>query len=221
MAQLVKNPPAMQETQVWSLGGEDPLEKEMATHSSFLPGESHGQRSLVSYSLWDHKGSDITKWLNHTSWIQGQKPNSYSLSEGELVMNQDNSLRKRNMSNGELTKGQYAEQQICISHRPVFCLSSFYWMNWLDAYGSWAVWLFLTYQPVPFAPPPTPRWAPKCMGAHTLLSSCFSYLQLQQQGQKQKDSSLNCHENWSITLPGNSQKLLIAISSSWSVVNFL
>ena len=36
MAQLVKNLPEMQETQVWSLGGEDPLEKEMATHSSIL-----------------------------------------------------------------------------------------------------------------------------------------------------------------------------------------
>ena len=36
VAQLVKNLPAMQETQVRSLGGEDPLEKEMATHSSIL-----------------------------------------------------------------------------------------------------------------------------------------------------------------------------------------
>ena len=36
VAQLVKNPPAMQETQVQFLGQEDPLEKEMATHSSFL-----------------------------------------------------------------------------------------------------------------------------------------------------------------------------------------
>ena len=35
-AQLVKNLPAMQETQVQSLGQEDPLEKEMATHSSIL-----------------------------------------------------------------------------------------------------------------------------------------------------------------------------------------
>ena len=35
-AQMVKNPPAMQETQVQSLGQEDPLEKEMATHSSIL-----------------------------------------------------------------------------------------------------------------------------------------------------------------------------------------
>ena len=36
MAQLVKNPPAMQETWVGSLGWEDPLEKGMATHSSIL-----------------------------------------------------------------------------------------------------------------------------------------------------------------------------------------
>ena len=36
MAQLVKHLPAMQETWVRSLDGEDPLEKEMAIHSSFL-----------------------------------------------------------------------------------------------------------------------------------------------------------------------------------------
>ena len=36
MAQSVKNLPAMLETQVWSLGWEDPLEREMATRSSIL-----------------------------------------------------------------------------------------------------------------------------------------------------------------------------------------
>ena len=36
MTQMIKNLPTMQETQVWSLGQEDPLEKEMATHSSIL-----------------------------------------------------------------------------------------------------------------------------------------------------------------------------------------
>ena len=36
IAQIVKNLPAMQETQVPSLGGEDPLEEEMATHSIVL-----------------------------------------------------------------------------------------------------------------------------------------------------------------------------------------
>ena len=36
MAQMVKSLPAMQETWVWSLGQEDPLKKEMATHSNIL-----------------------------------------------------------------------------------------------------------------------------------------------------------------------------------------
>ena len=39
VAQLVKNLPAVQETWVQSLGQEDPLEKEMATHSSILAWE--------------------------------------------------------------------------------------------------------------------------------------------------------------------------------------
>jgi len=38
----------VQEIQVQSLGREDPLEKEMATH--YLPGKFHGQKSLVGYS---------------------------------------------------------------------------------------------------------------------------------------------------------------------------
>ena len=47
---MVKILPAMQEIKVKSLNQEDSLEKEMAIHSVFLPGESHGQRSLVGYS---------------------------------------------------------------------------------------------------------------------------------------------------------------------------
>ena len=46
VAQMAKNLPTMQETRVQSLGWEDPLEKGMATHSSILPGEFHGQRIL-------------------------------------------------------------------------------------------------------------------------------------------------------------------------------
>ena len=37
------------------------LEKEMATHSSVLPGESQGLRSLVGYCLWGRTGSDTTE----------------------------------------------------------------------------------------------------------------------------------------------------------------
>ena len=50
VAQLVKNLPTMRETWVWSLGREDPLEESMAT-PVFLPGESHGQRSLGGYTV--------------------------------------------------------------------------------------------------------------------------------------------------------------------------
>ena len=58
---VVKNLPAMQETQVQSLGWDDPLKKEMATHSSILPEKSYGQRGLVGYSPWGHKrvGHDL------------------------------------------------------------------------------------------------------------------------------------------------------------------
>ena len=61
LAQTVKNLPAMEETQVRSLGQEYPLEKGMATHSSTLPGEFHGQRILVGYSPWGCKESDMTE----------------------------------------------------------------------------------------------------------------------------------------------------------------
>ena len=60
----IKNLPAMPETPVQSLGREDPLEKEMATHSVFLPGKSHGPRSLAGYSPRGHKESDTTSRLN-------------------------------------------------------------------------------------------------------------------------------------------------------------
>ena len=63
MAQNVKRLPAMWETRVQPLGWEDLLEKEMATHSSILSGKSHGQRSLVGYSPWGHKESDLTERL--------------------------------------------------------------------------------------------------------------------------------------------------------------
>ena len=47
VSQLVKSLPAVQETGVRSLGWEDPLEKGMATYSSILAWEIHGQRSLA------------------------------------------------------------------------------------------------------------------------------------------------------------------------------
>ena len=103
MTQIVKNLPAMQETRVWSLGQEDPLEEEMTACFStlaleipwteepgglqsmrfkscrfnpwvrkipwrrkwqstlvFVPGKSHGPRSLVGYRPWGRKELDTT-----------------------------------------------------------------------------------------------------------------------------------------------------------------
>ena len=66
VAQLVKNLPGVQETQVLSLGWEDPLEEEMVTPPVSLPGKSHGQRSLVGCSPWGCKESGTTEQLNWT-----------------------------------------------------------------------------------------------------------------------------------------------------------
>ena len=55
LAQLLKNPPAMQETPVQFLGWEDLLEKEMATHSSILAWR------IPWTSSWGHTESDTTE----------------------------------------------------------------------------------------------------------------------------------------------------------------
>ena len=67
LAQLVKNLPALQETQIQSLGWEDPLEKKWLLTPVFLPGESHRQRSLAGYSPWGCKESDMTEQLHFRS----------------------------------------------------------------------------------------------------------------------------------------------------------
>ena len=64
---MAKNQPAMQETpEMWvqSLGWEDPLEEEMATHSSILAWESLGQRSLEGHNSWGHEEPDTTEQLS-------------------------------------------------------------------------------------------------------------------------------------------------------------
>ena len=63
---MVKSLPAVREIWVQSLGWKDPLEKEMATHSSILACRIHGQRSLVDNSPQGHKESDTTEGLTHT-----------------------------------------------------------------------------------------------------------------------------------------------------------
>ena len=70
----------MQKTQVQSLGQEDPLGKEMATHSSVFENiheNPNGQRSLAGYSPWGRKESDMTEQINSN--------NKSTTSLGQLI----------------------------------------------------------------------------------------------------------------------------------------
>ena len=73
VAQTVKCLPAMQKTWVRSLGLEDPLEKEMASIIEIIPvflsGKFHGWRSLVGYSPWGRRESDMTEQLQFLSFF--------------------------------------------------------------------------------------------------------------------------------------------------------
>ena len=61
---MVKNPAAMWETWVRSLGWKTPWRRAWQSTPVSLPGESPGQRSLAGYSPCGHKGSDMTEWLS-------------------------------------------------------------------------------------------------------------------------------------------------------------
>ena len=64
LLQMVKNLPVILETQVWSLGWKDPLEKGMANNSSILAWRIPWiLKFMAGCSHWNHKGSDRTKRL--------------------------------------------------------------------------------------------------------------------------------------------------------------
>ena len=73
---MVENLPAVQETQVPSLGQEDlqvrkiPWRRAWQPTLVFLPGEFHGQRSLAGYSPWGCKESDTTEPLTFLKTTQ-------------------------------------------------------------------------------------------------------------------------------------------------------
>ena len=66
VAQVVKNPPAVQEIWVWSLGQEDPLEKGMASHSSILAWGIPWTEEPDGLQPRGVTESDTTEWLTHT-----------------------------------------------------------------------------------------------------------------------------------------------------------
>ena len=91
VAQMVKNPPAIWETWVWSLGWEDPLEKGMATHSSILAweilrtAEPGGLQSVRS-----HDSSDLAQMQlpSQRSWLADRArigPRTWRSGEGDIL----------------------------------------------------------------------------------------------------------------------------------------
>ena len=94
MAQTLRNLPAMKETWVQSLGWEDPLEKEKATHSGTLAWKIHWTEELVGYNPWGHTSwtplVDQTtykgiwgEWLPELSYMQSIKsmPNIWAFED--------------------------------------------------------------------------------------------------------------------------------------------
>ena len=76
VAQMVKNLTATQETRIWSLGQENPLEKGMATHSSILAWRISWTEAPGGLSPWVHKEADTTEWLSLWYYILGEQQNS-------------------------------------------------------------------------------------------------------------------------------------------------
>ena len=80
---------------VQPLGLEDPLEKEVATHSSILGGKSHRQRSLAGYSPWGHKELDTTERLGtHTQLIIYNEQDLVGVCDHKNVEDMTSFLRK-------------------------------------------------------------------------------------------------------------------------------
>ena len=71
----------MQETWVPSLGQEDPLEKEMATHSSILAWKIPWTEEPGGYCPWGHKESDTTEWLINSNRAQRRLCRQYHCLE--------------------------------------------------------------------------------------------------------------------------------------------
>ena len=136
MAQMVKikNLPSMQETWVQSLGQEDgPWKRAWQPTPGFLPGESHGQRSLAGYSPWGRKELDTTEWLTLSHYERKNTNQDFTYYDWtHLSMNEDGLL-------ASLTLSEVADRCSCdrIHHS---------WCCWLKVYSENS-WCFLPWKP--------------------------------------------------------------------------
>jgi len=77
---VVNNLPVIKESLVQFLGWEDPLEKEMATHSSTLAWRIPWREEPVGYSPWGHKELDTTEQLHFHFPAEIYKSNRYKIT---------------------------------------------------------------------------------------------------------------------------------------------
>ena len=64
---VVKDPLAKQDTRIWSLGQQDPLEREMATHFSSLAWEIPGTEEPGGLQSMEYQELEMTEWLKTTN----------------------------------------------------------------------------------------------------------------------------------------------------------
>ena len=102
MAQMVKNLPAMQDTRVGSLVGKIPWRRKWLPTPVFLPGKSHGQRSLAGYGLWGCKELDTTEQLTLSFFliqryilIEDEKQFTTEFQAWEVRKKQEPEVRKK------------------------------------------------------------------------------------------------------------------------------
>ena len=90
---VVKNPPAMWETWVRSLGQEDPWRRKWQPTQVFLLGKSHGCRSLVGYSPWGCRvGYD---WATNTQTLNWKTPMTWTQVQGSGAICPDHAALSR------------------------------------------------------------------------------------------------------------------------------
>ena len=117
----VKNPPTMQETQVWSLGWEDPLEKEMATRSSILAWKipwMKGPGGLQSV----HGVAKNWTWLSNRALLSHKK---------EWIWVSSNELDKLRACYTEWSKSE-REKQISYINAYIWNIEKWYWWTYLQ-----------------------------------------------------------------------------------------
>ena len=87
VAQLVRNLPSCRRRGFYPWVGKTPCRKAWQPTPVFLPGESHGQRSLEGYNPWGRKESDMTERLSTHSLIDSPKSvNNFLLPPQQMTM---------------------------------------------------------------------------------------------------------------------------------------